>query len=333
MAIKRVPIRKGKKYINAEPTEMASLKAMPAILKRMYSADGKLRKPSAPIPVQKIDSRLLDAKPSDEMVLYWLGHTSYLLEMNGRRYLLDPVLTDRASMFSWVGPKRMHPSPIAVGDIHNIDAVILSHDHYDHLDYNTVTTLFNKEVLFYAPAGVGDILIKWGCPKHKVVQLNWWESIMDGGNTLTAVPARHFSGRGIVNRDTTLWCSWVIANDGQRLYFGGDSGIMPDYEDIGELYGPFDLTLLAIGAYDRQWHDIHTFPDEAVEAHIMLKGKKLMPGHWATFNLALHPWAEPIEDALVASKEKHVDIITPLVGERITLNAEYKKRWWRNGQD
>ncbi len=316
------------KYQNPIPTTMASFSEMPAILKRYWNADSKNRKPSGLIPVIQMDPKILDYPPSEDIQIYWMGHTSLLLETGGRRYLLDPVLSERASMSQSIGPKRMHPSPIAINDLKNIDAVILSHDHYDHLDYHVMKALSKTGTLFYVPVGVGKILQGWGCNRENIFELNWWDEINDGANKLIATPARHFSGRGLTNRNTTLWCSWCIINTKNRIYFGGDSGIMPQYEDIGNEFGPFDLTIMPIGAYDEAWHDIHIFPFEAVDAHIKLKGKKMLPVHWATFNLAFHPWSEPIEQLLNEADKKGIELITPIVGEQITIDYKSKSKWW-----
>jgi len=324
---KAVKDKKGK-YQNPIPTPMAGFKETPDIFRRYRNSNSKLRKPSKPIPVNYMDPKILDQRPSDDLMIYWMGHTSLLMEMGGRRYLFDPVLSERASMFQNIGPKRLHPAPIAIKDLRNIDAVILSHDHYDHMDYNTMKYLVKTDTLFYVSCGVGKILINWGGLKENIFELNWWDTMEDGPNTLVSTPARHFSGRGIFGRNTTLWSSWCIINEKQRVYFGGDSGIMPQYAEIGEKYGPFDLTIMPIGAYDDAWHGIHIFPEEAADAQIVLKGKKMLPVHWATFDLSLHPWSEPIEHLLIAGKRLGLDIITPEVGDKI-IPGEYKGRnWW-----
>jgi L-ascorbate metabolism protein UlaG (beta-lactamase superfamily) len=316
-------------FQNPVPTTMATLKDMPDIIRRYRKSDSSLRKPLKPIPVQTIDPSVLDLPASEDLVVYWLGHTSLLLELGGRRYLLDPVLSERASMFRNFGPKRMHPSPIAIKDLRNIDAVILSHDHYDHMDYWVMLELIKAETKFYVPLAVGAILTKWGAKTENVFELDWWDEIFDGPNKIAAVPARHFSGRGITNRNTTLWCSWCIINDNTRVYFGGDSGVMPHYEDIGDTYGPFDLSIMPIGAYDETWHNIHIFPVEAAEAHLKLRADKMLPVHWGTFNLAIHPWSEPIEQLVLAAEERGISLLTPMVGEKLIPGAHISLDWWK----
>lgn len=324
---KAIKDKKGK-YINPIPTPMAGFKETPDIFKRYRKSDPKLRKPTSPIPVSPMSPGVFNQKPSPSLVLYWMGHTSLLMELGGRRYIIDPVLSERASMIQSVGPKRMHPAPIAISDLKNIDAVILSHDHYDHMDKNTMKALAKTNALFYVPCGVGKILTGWGAKKQNIFELNWWDTIKDGPNELIATPARHFSGRGLFNRNTTLWASWCIINPDCRVYFGGDSGIMPNYSDIGEAYGPFDLTIMPIGAYDVAWHGIHTDAIEAAEAHVALKGKKMLPVHWATFDLSLHPWGEPIEQLLKAADRLGIELVTPMVGEKLTLDGIYNEHWW-----
>jgi L-ascorbate metabolism protein UlaG (beta-lactamase superfamily) len=189
------------------------------------------------------------------------------LELGKRRYLIDPVLSERASPVSFAGPKRVHPAPIQMEDIRNVDAIIISHDHYDHLDYHTIRALRHEVPLFYVPLKVKQLLTDWGVPPLSIVELDWWQQVRDGDNVLIATPARHFSGRGLFNRDSTLWVSWCIIGKNERMFYSGDSGPMAEFTDIGAAYGPFDLTIMPIGAYDVNWADIHTNSEEAVEAH------------------------------------------------------------------
>jgi L-ascorbate metabolism protein UlaG (beta-lactamase superfamily) len=211
--------------------------------------------------------------------VYWLGHASVLLEMAGKRFLLDPVFSERASMVQWAGPQRLHPSPIRLDEIPEVDAVLISHNHYDHLDYATIQALAQRPVTFYVPLGVGETLESWGCRWDQIVELDWWGERTQDNVQIVCAPARHFSGRGLFDRDKTLWASWCLLTEGQRVYFGGDSGQMPTYRDIGKKYGPFDLTILPIGAYDEAWIEIHTTPEQAAEAHQRVKGGVMLPIH------------------------------------------------------
>lgn len=264
------------------------------------------------------------------MQVNWLGHASLVLEMGKRRYLIDPVLSERASPVPFAGPKRIHPAPVKAADIHGVDAVIISHDHYDHLDYPTIHALRNKVPLFYVPLNVKKRLVEWGVPPQHIVELDWWQQVQDGDNLLVATPARHFSGRWIFDRDSTLWVSWCIIGKNERVFYSGDSGPMHEFTDIGEAYGPFDLTIMPIGAYDVNWADIHKNSEEAVQAHQQVQGKKLLPVHWGTFDLAIHRWGEPIERLHQAAALQGVPILVPEVGQWVNyVNGFNSKVWWK----
>ncbi|WP_305094099.1 MBL fold metallo-hydrolase [Prescottella sp. R16] len=265
-----------------------------------------------------------------ELAVTWLGHASVLIEIDGRRVLTDPVWSERVSPSDVVGPARMHPMPMALADLPHIDAVVVSHDHYDHLDRATITALArNRSTTFVVPLGVGAHLRRWHVPADRIVELDWDESTDVVGLTLTCTEARHFSGRGLA-RDTTLWASWVIAGENRRVFFGGDSGYTARFADVGRRYGPFDVTLLPIGAYDERWPDIHMTPEEAVRVHRDVGGGVLVPVHWATFNLAFHPWGEPVERLLDAAGQAGVRVAVPMVGQRIDgLHPPETTQWWR----
>ncbi len=213
-----------------------------------------------------------------------------------------------------------------------LDAVILSHDHYDHLDYETITELKDRVKHFYAPLGVGAHLEEWGVPGSAITEMDWWESTSHNGLELTLTPARHFSGRGF-SRFETLWGSWVIAGRDQKVFFNGDSGYFPGFKEIGEKYGPFDITLMECGAYNEKWAEIHMMPEETVQAHLDLNGEILLPIHWGKFNLSLHPWKEPVERMTQKAKELGVRVCTPEVGDVICIGSRVpSSRWWENYQ-
>jgi L-ascorbate metabolism protein UlaG (beta-lactamase superfamily) len=224
----------------------------------------------------------------------WLGHASVLLHFQGRYYLTDPVFSERVSPFAWMGPKRFFPSPIAAAALPPLEAILISHDHYDHLDHLTIKALKDKTKHFVVPLGVRPTLEYWGVAADKITELDWGEHTQASDFTVTAVPARHFSGRGMA-RNNTLWCAYALHHPELRVFFGGDSGYFPQYAEVGEQYGPFDLTLMPIGAYDEAWADIHLNPEEALIAHKQLRGQYFFPTHWGTYDLALHSWHEPIE--------------------------------------
>lgn len=270
------------------------------------------------------------------LAISWLGHATALIEIDGYRVLTDPVWAQRCSPSDTLGPKRLHPPPVQLEALPAIDAVVISHDHYDHLDIDTVHALAHTQrARFVVPLGVGAHLRAWGVPEHRVVELDWDEQTRIGELTLACTPARHFSGR-FLSRNATLWASWVFAGPEHRVYFGGDTGYTTSFSQIGSDHGPFDVTLLPVGAYNAAWPDVHMNPEEAVRAHIDLNGLNptsaglLVPIHWATFRLAPHPWAEPVERLLVAAADAGVAVAVPKPGERVQPTAALEfDPWWR----
>jgi len=284
--------------------------------------------PSAPLPLQAITQAQLLAAPDGS--LYRLGHSTLLFKLQGKFWLTDPVFSERSSPVQWLGPKRFHAPPIRIDELPPIEAVILSHDHYDHLDRQSIMQLREKTAHFIAPRGVGDLLVDWGVEPAKVQQLHWWQATEVAGVRLVATPAQHFSGRGLWDRNRTLWCSWVIQTPGQRIFFGADSGYFDGFKTIGERFGPFDLTLLEAGAYDARWTAIHMLPEQTVQAHQDLRGRWLLPIHNGTFDLAFHAWEQPYERVLQAARRQGVQVSTPIMGERIDLqNIHPGRPWWR----
>lgn len=285
-------------------------------------------RPTAPIPLAS--PGMFDADPS-RLAVSWFGHSTALLEIDGYRVLTDPVWSDRCSPSDIVGPQRLHPPPIQLEGLPAVDAVVISHDHYDHLDIDTIRALARTQrAPFVVPLGVGAHLRRWGIPGERIVELDWYESAAVDELTVVCVPARHFSGR-FLDRNTTLWASWTFIGPTHRAYFGGDTGYTKSFERIGADYGPFDLTLLPIGAYNTAWPDVHMNPEEAVRAHRdVTEGGLLVPVHWGTFRLAPHPWAEPVERLLAAAAPARVDVAVPAPGQRIDLAAPAKSNpWWR----
>jgi L-ascorbate metabolism protein UlaG (beta-lactamase superfamily) len=264
-----------------------------------------------------------------ELAVTWFGHASALLEVDGARVLVDPVWGHRVSPSPTLGPTRLHEPPIPIDELPPVDAVLISHDHYDHLDLPTVRELLvRQDAPFVVPIGIGEHLRKWGVPETRIVELDWNGSTTVGGLTLTCTEARHFSGRYFY-RDTTLWASWAITGPRHRVFFGGDTGYHPAFAAIGAQLGPFDLTLLPVGAYNDAWHFIHMDPEEAVRAHGDLGGRVLLPIHWATFNLAFHRWAEPVQRALAAAERAGLEIVVPKPGGRVdVLDPPELKDWW-----
>jgi L-ascorbate metabolism protein UlaG (beta-lactamase superfamily) len=283
--------------------------------------------PTDSLPVVKsMFPLVMDTKP----VLTWFGHSSYLIQAKGVNVLMDPVFSKRASFAQYIGPAA-YPGTMAytVADLPQIDAVIISHDHYDHLDYNSILELNTKTKHFYVPLGVGSHLEHWGIEPARITELDWWQQAdLAGGMQLTATPARHFSGRGFT-RNKTLWSSYVLDTRNYKIYLGGDSGYDTHFKQIGEKFGPFDLAILENGQYDANWPYIHMMPEQTVQASVDLGAKVLFPVHWAKFSLALHTWNEPAIRITKAAEQMNVKLTTPKIGEQIIVDSVYPSaKWW-----
>lgn len=295
-----------------------------------YSKKSENRSPKSNIPIEKISASFFD-QDSLATRLFWFGHSAFYLEMDGKKILIDPMLGNKPSPIPFMGPDRYSKElPISIEELPNIDAVIFSHDHYDHLDYETIKKIKDKVDHFYVPLGVGNHLESWGVAKENISELNWWESIDFQGINLICAPSRHFSGRGMFNRASTLWCSWIIEGSEHKIYFSGDSGYDSHFKEIGDKYGPFNLSLIECGQYNPQWKNIHMMPEETVQAAADLQSKLTMPIHWGAFTLAFHSWTDPIERALKKGIELNQKVITPKIGEVIILgNADVpQEKWW-----
>ena len=286
------------------------------------------REPLQPIPI--ISNASATASGAEGLRATWLGWATVLVEIDGKRVLTDPVWSERCSPSTLVGPKRFHAPPIALRDLPPIDVVVISHDHYDHLDMPTVRTLAARGTRFAVGLGVGAHLERWGVPPAQITELDWNESADIGGLHITATPSRHYSGRNPRYKDETLWASWVVKGPRHRFYFSGDTGYHDDFKTIGQQHGPFDLVLMKIGAYDETWESIHLDPEDAVRAHQDLRGGVMLPVHWATFNLGFHAWREPPDRTLAAARKAGVALVIPRPGEVVNI-AEPKQveQWWR----
>ncbi len=295
-----------------------------------YFRGAKQRKPPAAVPMVVPDPGDLESIRERGVRFIWLGHSTVYLEVDGTRVLIDPVWSERASPFRIVGPKRSHPVPIALADLPVVDVVVISHDHYDHLDPTVVRELAPKGVRFAVPLGVGADLEAWGVPVDQIIELDWWQGGTVGSIAVVATPARHFSGWPIPDRDRSLWASWTIVGPHSRVFYSGDTGWHDDFQKIGDTYGPFDLTIIKCGAYGEGWPDIHINGVQAVEANVVLKGRRMLPVHWLTFDLALHPWDEPIRQVVDTAAELDVEVITPQLGELVDLEDRVStSRWWQ----
>lgn len=285
--------------------------------------------PEGPVDVTKVDPAMLASPPSSGLRITWLGHSTTLIELDGARVLTDPVWTTRVSPLSWVGPTRWYEPLIALDQLGPLDAVVISHDHYDHLDMDTVLALKDLTPRFIVPLGVGAHLEYWGIPPEKIIELDWWEWEGVGPITIHSTPVRHASGRHVFDKDATLWSGYAIVGPAHRVFFSGDTGLFTALQDIGDKFGPFDVTMLEIGQYHRAWPDWHMGPEQAVTAHRMLKGKTFLPVHWGLLTLAYHGWTEPIERSLLESQVKSVPLIHPKPGQSFEPEAPPQfVRWW-----
>ena len=292
---------------------------------------GQRRRPPAPLPA--LDPRPTWTRPTTELRATWLGHSTVLVEMDGLRVLTDPVWGERASPTRLAGPKRFQPVPVGVAELPPLDAVIISHDHYDHLDYPTILQLLPRDVPFVTSLGVGAHLQAWGVPPERIFELDWWERVEIPGRELavTAAPSQHFSGRRMGGRNDTLWSSFVVASKHHKFFFSGDTGLTGEYADIRARLGPFDLVMLEVGAFHPAWGDIHLGPDNALEALRLLGGGAFLPVHWGTFNLAIHAWDEPAERLVELAPEKRVQLVMPRLGEAVLpATVERVTPWWRD---
>ncbi len=319
---------KDKQFQNLIPTSMdMDAKGMLRVMYNM-TFKGNTRKPTKPLPVQFQNNS--SQKADSLSKLTWYGHSAVLLEIDGKKILIDPMLGNAASPVSFTTKRFDYESPIDIDAIPVVDAVILSHDHYDHLDYPSIIKLKDRVGHFYTPLGIGSHLQRWGVDASKITELDWWESTTLDDLQLVATPARHFSGRGLGDRNKTLWASWVIIGEKERIYFSGDSGYGPHFKQIGERYGPFDFAMMECGQYNERWEAIHMMPEQTIQASMDVKSKVMMPIHWSAFDLALHVWTDPVERAVKAAKIHEVNIITPQIGRRFSPNDNLlHEHWWQ----
>jgi L-ascorbate metabolism protein UlaG (beta-lactamase superfamily) len=296
-----------------------------------FLCGGERRVPSGPLPLLNP----LDAwtrPPGNGLRVTWLGHSTLLIEIDGLRVLTDPVFGPRASPSRFAGPKRFQPTPVRLRAMPPLDLVVISHDHYDHLDYPTIRELARHDVPFVTSLGVGAHLESWGVRSERIVELDWWETheLPDTDLMVTAAPSQHFSGRGLKDRNATLWSSLVIRSAHHTVFFSGDTGLTTEYAAIRERLGPFDLVMLEIGAFHPAWGDIHLGPRNALDALALLGGGPLLPVHWGTFSLAMHAWDEPAETLLELAPRRDAQLVMPRLGEPVEpAHVERVEPWWR----
>jgi L-ascorbate metabolism protein UlaG (beta-lactamase superfamily) len=284
------------------------------------------------MPVVAVTAAGLQSAPNPGLRAFWIGHASLYAEIDGVRLLFDPVFSDHASPFAF-GPRRFHPPPIALAELPKIDAVLITHDHYDHLDMHTIEQLAraSERTQFIVPLGIGAHLERWGVAPQRIRELEWGQEHTLGGARIVSTPARHYSGRRLGDRNATLWTSWSVIGAAHRFHVTGDTGWSDHFRVIGERFGPFDLSFVKIGAYGpgAPWLDIHMSAEDAVRAHHELRAKRLFPVHWGTFNLAFHAWDEPIRRTLAAAAGSGVEVVTPRLGEVVDADTPFaSKPWW-----
>ena len=309
---------------------------VPVILPKIYRKILRMQFDNNParIPESQLPSlkpTLSETDTGDGCSVIWLGHSSVLIRIDGHIILIDPVFSRRASPVSFIGPMSFeYAVPITADAIPYPDIILISHDHYDHLDYHTIKDYYSDVQTFIVPLGVKSHLVRWGIPEIRITELDWWSEVIYKETLIfTATPAQHFTGRRGQN-NSTLWCSWVIKGQKRNIFFSGDSGYSTHFSEIGEKFGPFDIALVESGAYGAYWPYIHMIPEESVQAHIDLKGKVMLPIHWGKFNLAFHPWKEPIERISVKAPEFNIVLATPRPGEEIILGGAIPKiAWWK----
>ncbi|MFC6594833.1 MBL fold metallo-hydrolase [Kitasatospora paranensis] len=329
--IRRSPQFRDGAFQNPVPTRRLVYERSPLeVTRAQLTGDRTRRMPSAAVPLHRLRPAELAAPAASGLRLTWLGHATVLAELDGRRVLFDPVWGERCSPFPGIGPKRLHPVPLPLADLGPVDVVVVSHDHYDHLDMATIRALAASEAVFAVPLGVGAHLEHWGVPAERLVELDWWESAEVAGLTLTATPARHYCSRGPRTSPYLLWASWSVAGPEHRVFHSGDTGYFPGFTEIGDRLGPFDATMVQIGAYSDFWPEVHMTPEEGVQAHLDLAGGLMLPIHWCTFNLAPHPWEEPAERTVTAAQALGARLAVPRPGTPFEpADPPPLTLWWR----
>jgi L-ascorbate metabolism protein UlaG (beta-lactamase superfamily) len=330
--IKASPLWAGDRFRNRHPI-IAGLRdgnvPMPTLSD--FLCGGERRVPRGPLPsINPLESWI--KPPASGLRVTWLGHSTMLIEIDGLRVLTDPVWGPRASPSRLAGPKRFQPVPVALHAMPPVDLVLVSHDHYDHLDYSTIRELAKRDVPFVTSLGVGAHLEAWGVRAERIIELDWWEShrLPNSALTVTAAPSQHFSGRGLKDRNATLWSALVIRSQRHGIFFSGDTGMTTEYQTIGERLGPFDLVMLEVGAFHPAWGDIHLGPENALKALALLGGGPLLPVHWGTFSLAMHAWDQPAETLLELAPKAGAQLLMPRLGEAVEpAHADDVVPWWR----
>lgn len=317
---------KGDKFVDLMPrVEPNILKILP----KWFEKPAPFRRPKGTMTHVRRRKADFNQAPKSGLRITWLGHSTLIIEIEGKRLLVDPVWGEFVAPLEIKNAKRFIPPPLPFKELPHIDAVLISHDHYDHLDYPTILLLKEKKVPFFVPLGVGAHLEYWGVPPELIFEKSWWDEERFGDLLIACTPARHFSGRSLIDKDKTLWSGWAIVAPNHRVYYSGDTALFPGFKEIGHRYGPFDATMIESGAYNQLWGDVHLGPEQAVKAHQMLGGKVMIPVHWGMFDLGLHGWTEPMERVLVAAEKVGVRVVTMIPGSSVEpAFAPPIDRWW-----
>lgn len=331
MAYAKSPNYRDGKFINKEEVKLdMSMRDMGKSLAGFFGSSPNT-KPLMDIPVDKLDSLdIVHKKESTRLI--WFGHSAFLLQIGNKTILIDPMFGKVPAPHPLLATNRFSKElPIAVEKLPSIDAVLISHDHYDHLDYGSIQKLKNKVKMFYTPLGVGAHLREWGVERERIIEMDWWQEISQGDLIIRCTPAQHFSGRGITDRAKTLWSSWVLQSNKDKIFFSGDSGYGPHFKEIGDKFGPFNIAMLECGQYNEMWPDIHMFPEQTAQAGVDVRSRLIIPIHWGAFKLAMHPWTEPVERVSVKAKELNLEVLTPRIGEPINFNKMEvsTSEWWK----
>lgn len=301
---------------------------------REFAKETEGQFPTSDLPIENVDSLTISKASPKANLITWFGHSAFLLEVNGKKILIDPMLGDVPAPHPWLGNGRFTKElPISIEKLPKIDMLIISHDHYDHLDYGSIQKLKTKVNDYYMPLGVGNHLRAWGIDSAKIHELDWWEEMENEGIKFICAPSRHFSGRGLFDRMSTLWGSWIIQSDSLNIYFSGDGGYGPHFKEIGKRYGPFDFAMMECGQYNENWSEIHMMPEETAQAAIDVNAKWMMPIHWAAFKLALHSWTDPVDRLRIKAEELDQKMLVPKIGQRINLSdlSTFEQELWWEG--